>query len=229
MINKQVASVAEALEGTKDGSVILVGGFGAVGLPMALIEGLAEIGARDLTIVSNNPGFGTTGLARLMKLGLVRKVICSFPRTSKVFSELFAEGKLELEINPQGTLAERLRAAGAGIGGFYTNTSASTVLEKGKEVREIDGERYVFEKPLYGDVALIEGWEADRWGNLSYKGAGCNFNHVMAMAGKKTIAQVQRVTELGEIDALSVATQGIFVDQVVTVPYDPPFPAISYE
>jgi len=228
MIDKRMASAAEALSGVKDGATVLVGGFGQVGHPLALIDGLIESGARDLTIVSNNAGVGTYGLPRLMKLGRVRRIVCSFPRTAAVFSELYAAGKLELEITPQGTLAERLRAAGAGIGGFFTPTGYGTLLGEGKETREIDGRNYVFETALKGDVALVEAWEGDRWGNLTYRGSGQNFNPVMAMAAELTVAQVQRVVDLGEIHAASVVTPGIFVNHIVAVPYDPPYAAISY-
>ena len=228
MINKQIATAAEALEGTKDGAVVLVGGFGQIGHPLALIDALIEVGAKDLTIVCNNAGIGTAGLPRLMKLGRVRKIICSFPRTAKVFSELYAEGEIGLEITPQGTLAERIRAAGAGIGGFYTRTGAGTLMAKGKETREIDGETYIFEKPLHADLAILEGWEADRWGNITYKGSAQNFNPIMATAAKISVAQVQRVVELGTIDPISVGTPGIFIDRVVAVPYQPPYQAISY-
>ena len=218
MIDKRVRDCAEALADVADGSVVLVGGFGMVGHPHWLLEGLIEQGAKDLTIVCNNAGTGTEGLPMLMELGRIRRIVCSFPRTSDVFSRLFAAGKLELEIVPQGTLAERLRAAGAGIGGFYTRTGARTQLAQGKEERVLDGETYVFERPLLGDVALIAAWQADRWGNLTYKQSGRNFNPVMAMAAKTTIAQAHHFAELGEIDPELVATPGIFVDRVVIVP-----------
>ena len=201
MINKIVASMAEALDGVKDGSVVLIGGFGAVGQPDALIEGLIEQGAKDLVAVLNNAGTGRVGVAKLMELGRVRKIVCSFPRSagSVVFEELYREGRIELEIVPQGTMAERMRAAAAGIPAFYTATAAGTLLEQGKEVREFDGRRYVMERALKGDVALVEAWEADRWGNLAYRGSGGNFNPVMATAAELTIAQVQHIRELGEI------------------------------
>jgi 3-oxoadipate CoA-transferase alpha subunit len=218
MIDKTVRSVAEALADVRDGAVVLVGGFGAVGHPMLLIEGLVERGLRDLTIVCNNAGSGREGLPKLMELGRVRRIVCSFPRTSDVFSRLFAAGKLELEIVPQGTLAERMRAAGAGIGGFYTRTGAGTLLAQGKEERMIDGERYILEPPLHGDLALIEAWQADRWGNLTYRQSGRNFNPVMAMAGRITIAQAHHLVPLGALDPEAVATPGIFVDRVVAVP-----------
>jgi 3-oxoadipate CoA-transferase, alpha subunit len=228
MIDKRVQSAAEALQGVKDGSTVLVGGFGQVGHPMALIDGLIEVGAKDLVLVSNNAGMKTSGMPRLMKLGRARKIICSFPRTAAVFTELYAAGKLELEIVPQGTLAERIRAAGAGIGGFFTPTAYGTQLAQGKETREIDGRHYVFEHALKGDVALIEGWEGDRWGNLTFRGSGQNFNPVMATAAKLTVAQVQRVVDLGGIEPGAVTVPGIFVDRIVAIPYEPPYAAISY-
>ena len=219
MINKVVRDIAGALEGLRDGSVVLVGGFGAVGQPDELIDGLIEQGARDLTVVANNAGTGRVGLARLMELGRVRRIVCSFPRSvgSVVFEELYKAGKLELEIVPQGTLAERMRAAGAGIPAFYTATAAGTLLAQGKEVREFNGRPHVLEQALPGDVALIEAWEGDRWGNLAYRDSGRNFNPVMAMAAKRTIAQVQHLRELGEIAPGDVITPGIFVSQVVRV------------
>jgi len=219
MINKQVATIAAALEGIRDGSTVLVGGFGSVGQPNALIEGLIEQGARDLTVVANNAGSGHVGLAKLLATGRVRRIICSFPRSSGsvVFEELFTAGKLELEIVPQGTLAERLRAAGAGIPAFYTPTAAGTKLAEGKETREIDGRLYVLETALPGDLAIIEARRADRWGNLTYRASGRNFNPVMAMAGKRTVVQVQEVVELGALDPEIIVTQGIFVDRIVRI------------
>ncbi|MCX7932547.1 MAG: 3-oxoacid CoA-transferase subunit A [Rhodovarius sp.] len=219
MINKIVQSLAEAVAGIKDGSTVLIGGFGSVGQPDALIEALIEQGAKDLTCVANNAGSGRTGLARLMELGRVRKIICSFPRSSGsvVFEELYKAGKIELEIVPQGTLAERLRAAGAGIPAFYTATGQGTLLARGKEEREFDGRLYVLERALRADVALIEAWEADRWGNLTYRASGRNFNPVMAMAADLTIAQVQHIRELGEIDPERVITPGVYVQRVVRV------------
>ncbi len=219
MINKIVQSVAEALAGIKDGSTVLIGGFGSVGQPDALIEGLVEQGASGLTCVANNAGAGRVGLARLMELGRVRKIICSFPRSvgSVVFEELYREGRIELEIVPQGTLAERMRAAGAGIPAFYTATSVGTLLAKGKEEREFDGRRHVLEHALRADVALVEAWEGDRWGNLTYRESGRNFNPVMAAAAALTVAQVQHVRELGGLDPEKVATPGLFVQRVVRV------------
>lgn len=224
MINKIVNTIAEAMSGVRDGATVLVGGFGAVGQPNALIEGLIEHGARNLTVVANNAGNAPdTGLGKLIKLGRVAKMICSFPRGSVAFEELYRAGKIELEITPQGTLAERLRAAGAGVPAFYTATAAGTMLANGKEQREIDGRTYVLERALHGDVALIEAWCADRWGNLTYRATGRNFNPVMAMAGKLTIVQAQQIAELGKIDPEVIVTAGLFVDRVVHVPYgDPP-------
>jgi 3-oxoadipate CoA-transferase alpha subunit len=219
MINKIVPDVSAALAGIQDGATVLIGGFGSVGQPDELIEALIEQGATNLTCVANNAGAGRTGLARLMELGRVRKIICSFPRSqgSVVFEELYRAGKIELEIVPQGTMAERMRAAGAGIPAFFTATSHGTLLARGKEEREFDGRHYVMEHALHADVALVEAWQGDRWGNLTYNQSGRNFNPVMAMAAKLTIAQVQHVVELGELDPEKVATPGIYVQRVVRV------------
>ena len=224
MINKIVQSMAEAVAGIRDGSLVLIGGFGSIGQPNALIEGLIEQGAKDLTIVANNAGVGHNGLARLMEVGRVRKIICSYPRTSDpvVFEELYRAGRIELEVMPQGTMAERMRAAGAGIPAFYTPTSVGTLLAEGKELREFSGRQYVLETALAGDVALIEAWEADRWGNLTYRSSARNFNPVMAMAAKLTIAQAQHIVDLGALDPEKVPTPGIFVQRVVHVPYGEP-------
>ncbi len=224
MIDKRVQSMADAMAGIPDGATVLIGGFGAVGQPNALVEGLIEQGARDLVCVANNAGTGHTGLARLMELGRVRRIICTFPRSvgSVVFEELYSAGKIELEIVPQGTLAERLRAAGAGIPAFYTATAAGTQLARGKEQREIGGRMYVLEHALHGDIALVEAWRADRWGNLVFRSSGRNFNPVMAMAGRLTIVQTQHLAELGELDPEAVATPGIFVDRVLHVPCGDP-------
>ncbi|MGA9865332.1 MAG: 3-oxoacid CoA-transferase subunit A [Acetobacteraceae bacterium] len=224
MIDKIVRSMAEAMEGIQDGAVVLLGGFGAVGQPNALIDGLIEQGARDLTVACNNAGVGRVGLARLMDLGRIRKIICSFPRSSDpvVFETLYRAGKIELDIVPQGTLAERIRAAGAGIPAFFTATGVGTKMAMGKETREIRGRTYVLEQALEGDVALVEAWEADRWGNLTYRRAGRNFNPVMAMAAKLTIVQSQHIKGLGEIDPDNIHTPGIFVNRVLHVPYGDP-------
>ena len=224
MINKIVQEMAEALAGIQDGAVVLIGGFGSIGQPNALIYGLIEQGAKDLSVVANNAGVGHAGLARLMEVGRVRKIVCSYPRTSDpvVFAELYRAGRIELEVMPQGTMAERLRAAGAGIPAFYTPTSAGTKLAAGKEVREFSGRECVLEEAFFGDVALIEAWEADRWGNLTYRSSARNFNPVMAMAAKLTIAQAQHIVELGALDPEKVGTPGIFVNRVVHVPYGEP-------
>ncbi|WP_114375925.1 3-oxoacid CoA-transferase subunit A [Elioraea thermophila] len=224
MIDKIVASAREAVEPVADGMTVLIGGFGQVGTPNHLIEALCEKGVRDLVVVSNNAGTGTHGLARLMAEGRVRKVICSYPRSrgSVVLEELYREGRIELEIVPQGTLAERLRAAGAGIPAFYTPTAAGTLLAEGKETRIFGGRACVLEHALPGDVALIEAWEADRWGNLTFRKSGRNFNPVMAMAARLTIAQVHHVVPLGTLDPERIVTPGVFVDRVVHIPYGSP-------
>ena len=224
MINKIVQTMAEAMAGVRDGAVVLVGGFGSIGQPNALIEGLIEQGAKDLTVVANNSGVGYLGLAKLLDTGRVRKIVCSFPRTADpvVFERLWREGKIELECVPQGTMAERMRAAGAGIPAFYTATAVGTKLAAGKEEREIHGRKYILEEALYGDVALVEAWEADRWGNLTFKSSARNFNPVMATAAKLTIVQSQHIVELGALDPEKIATPGIFVDRVLHVPYGEP-------
>ncbi len=218
--------IPTALGQVADGATILLGGFGSVGQPNHLIEGLIEQGARDLVVVCNNSGVGFYGLARLLQLGRVRRIVCSYPRSSgsTVFEDLHRAGKIELELVPQGTLAERLRAAGAGIPAFYTPTSFGTQLAAGKPSAEIGGRHCVLEYALYGDLALIEGWEADRWGNLTYRDSGRNFNPVMATAATLTVAQVQRVVELGALSPEHIVTPGIYVDRVVAVPYDPAAP-----
>lgn len=220
MINKIVDSVAEALKDVQDGSTVLIGGFGTSGIPDALIDGLIEQGATDLTVVNNNAGNGDHGLAALLKAGRVRKIICSFPRQadSYVFDELYRSGKIELEVVPQGNLAERLRAAGAGIGGFFCPTSYGTELAEGKETRLIDGRWYVYETPIHGDVALIKAEAGDRWGNLIYRKAARNFGPVMATAAKQTIATVYGLKELGDLDPENIVTPGIHVNKVVQVP-----------
>ena len=224
MINKIVQTMAEAMAGIGDGAVVLLGGFGSIGQPNALIDGLIEHGAKDLTVVSNNAGVGRIGLARLLELGRVRKIICSYPRSVDpvVFEELYRAGKIELEIVPQGTLAERMRAAGAGIPAFFTATAVGTKLAAGKERRDIGGRQYLLEEALAGDVALIEAWQADRWGNLTYRSSARNFNPVMAMAATLTIAQAQHIVDLGALDPERIATPGIYVNRVLHVPYGEP-------
>ena len=219
MIDKIAASVAEALAGITDGSTVMIGGFGTAGIPNELIAGLIEQGARELTVVNNNAGNGEQGLAALLKAGRVRKIICSFPRQadSFVFDELYRSGKLELELVPQGNLAERIRAAGAGIGAFFSPTGYGTELARGKETREIGGRQYVLEHPIHGDVALIKAERGDRWGNLTYRMAARNFGPVMAMGAKRTIATVHDIVELGQLDPENVVTPGIFVSSIVKV------------
>lgn len=209
----------EAVDGIEDGSTVLVGGFGLAGMPFDLIEALIEQGAKDLTVVSNNAGNGEWGLAALLKAGRVRKVVCSFPRQSDsyVFDELYRAGRIELEVVPQGNLAERMRAAGAGIGAFYCPTAVGTPLAEGKEVREIDGHTYVLEMPIQGDVALISAHTADRMGNLVYRKTARNFGPVMATAATTVVAQVSEVVEVGTLDPEAVVTPSIYVDRVVRV------------
>jgi 3-oxoadipate CoA-transferase alpha subunit len=208
-----------ALAGVADGATVLVGGFGTAGQPMELIDALIRTRVRDLTIVSNNAGNGDHGLAALLAAGQVRKVVCSFPRQSDswVFDELYRAGKVELEVVPQGNLAERIRAAGAGIGAFFSPTGVGTPLAEGKELRRIDGRDYVLEYPLRGDVALVKAHRADRMGNLVYRKTARNFGPVMATAAATTIVQVDQVVEAGALDPESVVTPGIFVDRVVQV------------
>ena len=224
MIDKIVQTMAEAMAGVPDGAVVLIGGFGSIGQPNALIDGLIEQGAKDLTVVSNNVGVGRVGLARLLDTGRVRKIMCSYPRTVDpvVFEALYRAGRIELEVLPQGTMAERMRAAGAGIPAFFTPTAVGTRLGAGKEQREFNGRPYLLEEALPGDVALIEAWEGDRWGNLTYRSSARNFNPVMAMAAKLTIAQAQHIVELGALDPDKVGTPGIYVNRVVHVPYGDP-------
>jgi 3-oxoadipate CoA-transferase, alpha subunit len=206
-----------ALADIPDGSTVLIGGFGMAGMPVTLIDALIRQGAKDLTVVNNNAGNGDTGLAALLAAGQVRKIICSFPRQSDswVFDSLYRAGKIELELVPQGNLAERLRAAGAGIGAFFCPTGAGTPLAEGKETRKIDGRTYVLEYPIKGDVALISAYLADRMGNLTYRKTARNFGPVMATAASMTIAEVRHVVATGGIDPETVITPGIFVDRVV--------------
>ena len=224
MINKISPSIAEALTGVADGPPVLIGGFGTAGIPNELIEGLIEQGARELTVVNNNAGNGDSGLAALLKAGRVRKIICSFPRQtdSWVFDELYRSGKIELELVPQGNLAERLRAAGAGVGAFFTPTGFGTELALNadgtpKETRRINGRDYVLEYPIHGDLALIKAETGDRWGNLTYRKAARNFGPVMATAAKRTVATVHEVLELGQLDPEAIVTPGIFVSRIVKI------------
>lgn len=219
MIDKIRASATDVVKDVFDGATILVSGFGGAGNPTELLHAVLDQGARDLTIVSNNAGNFEVGLAALLKHGRVRRMVCSFPKGSNsyVFNELYRQKKIELECVPQGTLAERMRAAGAGLGGFFTPTSAGTMLGAGKETRLIEGRPHVFEHPLRGDFALISAYQADRWGNLTYRKAARNFGPIMCMASKTTIAQVREVVPLGELDPENVVTPGIFVKRVVEV------------
>ena len=219
MLDKRVANLAAAVSGIRDGAVVLIGGFGASGIPVELIDTLIDQGAKGLTVVTNNAGSGRTDIAKLLATGRVRKIVCSFPRStgSVVFEELYSAGKIELELVPQGTLSERMRAAGAGIGGFFTPTGVGTQLAEGKETRVIDGCEYVLEKPLKGDVALIKAELADRWGNLTFRMTARNFAPTMAMAADLTIVQASRIVDLGDIPPEQVVTPGIFVDRVVEV------------
>ena len=220
MIDKIAASIADALAGVTDGATVMIGGFGTAGIPGELIDGLIAQGAKDLTVVNNNAGNGDEGLAALLKAGRVRKIICSFPRQadSFVFDELYRSGKLELELVPQGNLAERIRAAGAGIGAFFTPTGFGTELAAGKETREINGRHYVLEHPIHGDIALVKAECGDRWGNLTYRMAARNFGPVMAMAARHTIATVHEIVALGTLDPENIVTPGIFVSRIVKVP-----------
>ena len=219
MIDKRVPNLTMAVAGIKDGATLLCGGFGPVGTPDELLNALLDTGVRNFVCVANNAGTGDAGLAGLIKAGRVRKVICSYPRTadSHCFEEAYKAGRIELVLVPQGTLCERLRAAAAGLGGFYTRVSAGTRLGEGKELREIDGQLYVLEEPIKGDVAFIKADSVDRWGNLTYRKSARNFNPVMAMAAELTVVQVREIVPLGAIDPECVHTAGIFVDRVVVV------------
>jgi 3-oxoadipate CoA-transferase alpha subunit len=217
VINKISESLEAAVSGIHDGATVMIGGFGNAGMPAALIDALIAQGARDLTIVNNNAGNGDTGLAALLKARRVRKIICSFPRQtdSHVFDALYRSGEIELELTPQGNLAERIRAAGAGIGGFFTPTGYGTLLAEGKETRLINGKHYVLESPIHADFALIKAHRGDRWGNLVYRKTARNFGPIMATAAKCTIAQVSQIAALGELDPETIITPGIFVQRVV--------------
>ncbi len=219
MIDKIAPSVAAALEGIPDGATVLIGGFGTAGIPNEQIDGLIEQGAKELTVVNNNAGNAEAGLAALLKTGRVRKIICSFPRQadSYVFDELYRSGKLELELVPQGNLAERIRAAGSGIGAFFCPTGFGTELAGDRETRMFNGKQYVLEYPIHGDVALIKAERGDRWGNLVYRKAARNFGPVMAMASDRTVATVHEIAELGGIDPEAIVTPGIFVSKIVKI------------
>lgn len=220
MINKFVATPDQALADVRDGATVMIGGFGTAGLPNELVEALLRQGASELTVVNNNAGNGDTGLAALLAAGRVRKIICSFPRQadSHHFDRLYRAGQIELELVPQGNLAERIRAAGAGIGAFFTPTGHGTDLAKGKETRVINGRHYVLEYPLAADFALIKAERGDRWGNLSYRMTARNFGPIMAAAATTTIASVHEVVELGEMDPEAVVTPGIYIQRVVQIP-----------
>ena len=219
-MDKIVATPAEALADVRDGATVMIGGFGTAGLPDELIDALIEQGAGDLTLVNNNAGNGDTGLAALLAKGRVRKIICSFPRQvdSWHFDRLYREGRLELELVPQGNLAERIRAAGAGIGAFYTPTGYGTELARGKEVREIGGRMHVLEYPIHADLALIKAERGDRWGNLTYRKTARNFGPIMAAAARCTVASVHEVVELGGLDPEVIVTPGLYVQRVVPIP-----------
>src|SRR5438094_1522285 len=219
MINKVVATAAVAVADIPNGATVMIGGFGTAGMPSELIDALIAKGSKDLTIVNNNAGNADTGLAALLKARQVKKIICSFPRQtdSWVFDGLYKKGDIELELVPQGNLAERIRAAGAGIGAFYTPTGFGTPLAEGKETRHIDGRDYVLEYPIHADFALIKALRGDRWGNLVYRKTARNFGPIMAAAAKCTIAQVREIVNLGDLDPENVVTPGIFVQRVVEV------------
>ncbi len=219
MIDKRVASLADAVAGIEDGATVLVGGFGASGVPVDLVHALLDQGTTDLTVVTNNAGSGETDVAALLRERRVRKIVCSYPRSagSVWFEERRRARHVELELVPHGTLSERMRAAAAGLGGYITPTGADSLLAEGKEVRVIDGRRHVFEEPLPGDVALVRAARADRWGNLVYRTAARNFGPTMAAAAALTVVQVDEFVELGELDPEAVVTPGIFVDRVVRV------------
>lgn len=220
MIDKTIATAAAAVADIGDSATVMIGGFGTAGMPSELIDALIDQGARDLTIVNNNAGNGEVGLAALLKAKRVRKIICSFPRQtdSYVFDALYHAGEIELELVPQGNLAERIRAAGSGIGAFFTATGYGTLLAEGKETREINGRNYVLEYPIEADFALIKAQRADRWGNLVYRKTARNFGPIMAAAAKCTIVQVREVVNLGDLDPEAVVTPGIFVKRVVEIP-----------
>ena len=219
MINKTFESMRQAVADIHDGATVMIGGFGNAGMPSALIDALIDHGARELTIVNNNAGNGDTGLAALIKEKRVRKIVCSFPRQSDShhFDALYRSGEIELELTPQGNLAERIRAAGAGIGGFFTPTGFGTLLAEGKEARVIDGKNYVFETPIHADFALIKALKADGVGNLVYRKTARNFGPIMAAAAKHTVVQVSEIVPTGGLDPENVVTPGIYVNSIVKV------------
>lgn len=219
MIDKIVASTAQAVSDIHDGATVMIGGFGTAGMPDELIDALIDHGAKDLTVINNNAGNGDRGLAALIREGRVRKVVCSFPRQSDShhFDARYRAGQIEMELVPQGNLAARIQAAGAGLGAIFTPTGYGTQLAEGKETREIDGRMYVLEYPLHADFALIKAQKADRWGNLVYRKAARNFGPIMAMAARCAIAQVSETVELGDLDPEAIVTPGIFVQRVVPV------------
>lgn len=221
MINKIANSVADAVGPIQDGAVIMISGFGTAGIPDALLDAVVASDAKDLTLIANNAGNGDDGIGTLLRLGRVRKMICSFPRQSDSwdFNAAYQEGRIELELVPQGNLAERIRAAGAGIGGFYSPTGVGTRLTAGAPIREIDGKRYALQYALHADLALIKAEQGDRWGNLTYRKAARNFGPVMATAAKRTVASVRQLVELGDIDPEVVVTPGIYVNSLVQVDY----------
>jgi len=225
MINKIANSIAQAIGPVADGSTVMVGGFGTAGIPGELVDGLIATGAKELTVINNNAGNGESGLAALLKAGRVKKIICSFPRQtdSHVFDDLYRSGKLELELVPQGNLAERIRAAGAGIGAFFTPTGYGTDLAfhadgSEKETRFIEGKHYILEYPLHADLSLVKAETGDRWGNLTFRKAARNFGPIMAMASKRSVASVHEIVELGTLDPEHIVTPGIFVSALVQVP-----------
>lgn len=219
MLDKIASSLEDCFAGLEDGATVMISGFGTAGIPEVLIDGLIAHGARDLTVVNNNAGNGDSGLAALLAAGRVKKIICSFPRQvdSYVFDGLYRSGKIELELVPQGTLSERIRAAGAGIGGFFTPTGYGTRLAEGKETRLIDGKHQVLEYPIHGDLALIKAERGDRWGNLTYRKAARNFGPSMAMACRHTVASVHEIVELGELDPEAIVTPGLFVSKILKI------------
>jgi 3-oxoadipate CoA-transferase alpha subunit len=216
MINKCFDNIKEAIKDIKSGDSILIGGFGECGVPLELIDAIADSNIKELTIISNNAGIADRGIAKLLQAKMVKKIIGSYPRSldSYVVDDLYKKELIELEVIPQGTFVERIRAAGAGLGGFYTLVGVGTMMAEGKEIKIIEGKEYIFEKPLRGNVALIKAYKADRWGNLVYKKTARNFNPVMATAADLVIAEVDEIVELGELDPEEIVTPGIFVDRI---------------